>query len=223
MSDKIQLPTVTLIAIATQNVEATGRALVYSCSGIEYGIVKLVSPYRPVDLPDYIQWDEIAPFPNIDEWNEYIVYHLWEHFDTEFCLLVHSDGCVVNPQSWTDEFLAYDYIGSAWSHECAIAIQGGRDQVYSRVGNSVGIRSRRLCKLPVDAKMEWKRYNADSNEDTFISCHTRRIFEACGMKFAPLGLAMEFGREEDIPECQHITHPFVYHKWHGRNANYPRF
>lgn len=219
----IQLPNITLLAVATQSVESTVKALEYSCREITFGKVKLVSPYRPQNLPDYIEHEYINPFATIDDWNYHIAYNLWTHFDTEFCFLAHADGFIVNPQSWKEEFLQYDYIGSPWSYECALAIQGGRDQPLSRVGNSVSIRSHRLCKLPVDAKIEWSRFNNDSNEDTWITCHRRKTFEACGMKFAPLELAIQFGREEDIPECQHITEPFCFHKWSGRNHIYPHF
>ena len=218
----IQLAQVTLIAVATRNIEGTVKAMEYSCRGIEFGKKVLVAPYCPENSIG-IHWDKIEPFPSIDEWNEYIVYHLWKHFDTDYCLLVHNDGFVVHPESWTPDFLGYDYIGSPWGYETSLAIQGGRDQPFTRVGNSVGIRSRRLCKLPTDAQIPWRRFNADSNEDTFISAHCRKIFEGCGMRFAPFGLAMEFGREEDIPECQHVDKPFLFHKWSGRNANYPRF
>lgn len=219
----ISLHNITLLAVATTQVEATGRALEYSCSGITFGKVKLISPYRPQGLAEYIEHEYIEPFRTIDDWNYHIAFNLWKHFDTDFCFLVHADGFIVNPQSWNDEWLKYDYIGSPWSFECALAIQGGRDQPLSRVGNSVGLRSHRLCKLPVDAKMEWRRFNNDSNEDTFISAHNWHIFAMHGCTKAPLEVAVEFGREEDIPEGHHVTHPFCFHKHYGRNSVYPRF
>jgi hypothetical protein len=35
------------------------------------------------------------------------------HVDTEFAILVHEDGFIVNPECWSDEFF-YDYIGAPW-------------------------------------------------------------------------------------------------------------
>lgn len=218
----IELSNVTLIAVATRDIESTVKALEYSCRGITYGTVKLVASHKPANLPSYIQYEYIDPFPTIDDWNYYMVYWLYLHVQTEFALLIHNDGFVVNPEFWKPEFLQYDYIGSGWSHECAIAIQGGRDQPLSRVGNSVGIRSKKLMELPQSIFMPWRRFNADSNEDTYISCHNRKLFEEYGCKFAPLELAIEFGREEEFPENQHITHPFIFHKWFNRNHIYPR-
>lgn len=217
------LPTVTLLSLSTRDVEQAGKALVYSCSGINFGCVKLVSPYRPADLPEWILWEYVSPFETIDDWNKYCVYNLWEHFNTEHVLFIHSDGFVVNPQSFKQEWLQYDYTGSPWSHECAVAIQGGRDQQYSRVGNSVGLRSHKLCKLPAEVGMEWKRYNADSNEDTYISCHNWSEFEKHGCIKMSFEEAIEFGREEQFLQNGHITEPFVFHKWFGKNVIYPRF
>lgn len=216
-----QLPQVTLIALATRDVEATARAMEYSCRDIEFGSIVLLSPHKPVTSLD-LQWIHIDPFPSIDNWNEYIVYNLWKHFDTDYCFLVHADGAICNPDKWQDIWLQYDYIGAPWDHETAVAIQGGRDQMYSRVGNSVGLRSRKLCKLPTGIQLEWKRFNADCNEDTFISCHNRKIFEACGMRFASFEVAVEFGRETPLPENENIE-PFCFHKWLGHNNKYPRF
>lgn len=218
----ISLPKVTLICVATRDVEQSVKALEYSCRGIEFAEVVLVSPYKPLDAAGYIKWDYIAPFTKIDDWNHYIVYHLHQHFDTEFCLLVHADGFVVHPESWKDEWLNYSYIGSPWDMACSIAIQGGRDQPLSRVGNSVGIKSHKLCKLPSEINLEWKNFNADTNEDTFLSCHNKILLEQHGMKFAPFEVAVEFGRETPLPENENIN-PFVFHKWAGKNSNYPRF
>lgn len=218
----ISLPQVTLISVSTREVEQAARALEYSCLNIGFGTVKLVSPYRP-QCADYIQHDHIAPFATIDDWNRYIVYDLTIHVDTPYCLLVHPDGFVVNAHKWQDRFLDYDYIGPPWDMETSIAIQGGRPQELSRVGNSVSIRSKRLLDYPRNNNMEWRRFNNDSNEDTFITAHCWDIFAKQGMTKAPLEVAMEFGREADMPENMHITEPFVFHKWYFRNYIYPRF
>lgn len=218
----ISLPNVTLICLCTRDVEQGAKALVYSSIAIGFGAVKLVSHYRPPELPHNILYDHVDRMETIDDWNRYLVYDLWKHFDTEFVLIIHPDGFVVNPHSWRAEFLQYDYIGSAWSYECAVAIQGGRNQILSRVGNSVGIRSRKLCKLPSEINLEWRRFNNDSNEDTFVSCHCWNTFAQHGCTKAPLEVAILFGREEEFPENQHITEPFIFHKWFGRNHIYPR-
>lgn len=225
----IQLPTVTLISIATRDVDSTARAMEYSCQGITFGDWVMVSPYRPDSLPEYMRWVHIDPFPSIDDWNKEVFYNLWKYFDTEHCLLVHNDGFVVHPESWKDEWLELDYIGSPWDIDTSIAIQGGRDQELSRVGNSVGLRSRKLSMLPTQLNIPWVKFNqtpwyaGDYNEDTMLSCHYWKEFSAAGCKKGTLEQAIEFGREAEIPENQHVEKPFCFHKWYGRNHIYPRF
>lgn len=222
---KKKLPNVTLLCLATRNVESAAMALIHSMRDIEYGAVKLVSDYKPANLPDNIQWQQVHKMASIDDWNHEVFYNLWKYFETEFVLFIHPDGFVVNPQSWKDEFLQYDYIGSPWVIACANAIRGPRVNTHElvRVGNSVGIRSRKLCKVPSEAGIPWVRYNNDYNEDTQISAHNRKIFIDNGCRFAPVELAAEFGREEEVPEGRHVEYPFVFHKWKDKNKDYPRF
>lgn len=219
-----QLPNVTLLCLCTRDVEKGAEALKYSMKDIDFGQVRLVSDYRPANLPDTIDWVQVHKMPSIDEWNHEVFYNLWKYFDTEFVLFIHPDGFVVNPQSWRDEFLQYDYIGAPWVIACSEAIRGPRVDTHElvRVGNSVGIRSKKLCKIPSEVNIPWVRYNGDYNEDTQITAHNRKIFIDNGCKFAPLELAVYFGREEEVPEGVHVEHPFLFHKWKDKNAQYPR-
>ena len=76
--------------------------------------VKLVSDERPENLPDFIKHEVCPKMSNIDEWNYGAIYELPKHVDTEFAMLIHDDGFVVNPESWKEEFLEYDYIGAPY-------------------------------------------------------------------------------------------------------------
>jgi hypothetical protein len=222
----MRLPNVTLIAVATKEPHKALEALKYSSKEIEFGAVKLLSQLVRKHNTDHVQFEFIKPFISIDDWNKYIVFNLHEHIKTDYCLLIHEDGFVVNPQSWRDGFLHYDYIGSPWSMEVAKAIQGGRDQELVRVGNSVSIRSKKLLELPSKINMPWLRYNGDFNEDTQLTAHNRKLLQSHGITYAPLELAIHFGREAVMPENEHITEPFVFHKHHNPthpNWNYPKF
>lgn len=221
----LKLSNVTLIAVATKEPYKALEALKYSCKEIEFGDVKLVSQLVRKHNTDNIIYEYVQPFKSIDDWNHYIVYNLHKHIKTDYCLLIHEDGFVVNPKSWRDEFLDYDYIGSPWSLEVARAIQGGRNQPLSRVGNSVSIRSKKILELPSKLNMPWVRYNGDYNEDTQLSAHHRELLESYDITYAPVEVAIHFGREHLMPENEHITHPFVFHKYHGSthpNHQYPR-
>lgn len=219
---KIQLPNVTLVAMATRNVEETLKALVYSCKEIEFGRVKLLSHYTPYGLATNIEFTRIEKIKSIDDWSYKIVYDLSQHIDTEFALLVHADGFVVNPSEWKDEFLGYDYIGAPWPLPTDDFSYRDIDGNIVRVGNSVSLRSKRLLDLPRKLNLPWESYCGFYNEDGFICVKNKHLYEAEGMKFASLEVAKYFSHEAMIPEVRNIK-PFVFHKWAGSNSIYPKF
>lgn len=202
----IEIPNVTLVCVTSKNKEAHIKALEYSCRGIHFGAVKLI------DLNTN----------TIDEWNKAMVYDLGKHILTEFALIIHADGFVVNPESWNPDWLNYDYIGAPWPLPTDDYSYRDVNGNLVRVGNSVGLRSKKLLDLPRKLNLEWKSYYGNTNEDGFITCHNRHIFEKHGCKFAPFEEAVMFSREVPLPENIGID-PFVFHRYAGENANYPKF
>lgn len=227
INGRLQLKNVTLVAMTSVKIEETIDAMVYSMREIDFADAVLITHEKPKNLPDTIRYAQIEELKDIDDFNYDCVYRLGDYIETEFALLVHSDGFVVNPSSWRDEFLKYDYIGSPWPMP-----KEGDDTTYrdhegnlSRVGNSVSIRSKRLMDFPKKTNMPWTSEKGWFNEDGFICCRNKHLFEAAGMRFAPIELAMYFGRENVVPEMEGIEdlEPFVFHKWMGPNAKYPCF
>jgi glycosyltransferase involved in cell wall biosynthesis len=219
---KIRLPNVTLVAMATRNVEETLQALVYSCQGIEFGSVKLLSHYTPFGMDGDITFCRIDKIKDIDEWSYKIVYELNDYIKTDFALLVHADGFVVNPLSWRQEFLNYDYVGAPWPLPKDSFSYRDINNNIVRVGNSVSLRSKRLLELPTVEQIPWEADHGYFNEDGFICVKNKHIFEARGMNFAPLDVAKHFSHEVMIPEVQGIK-PFAFHKWAGSNRKFPKF
>lgn len=204
----IKLPQVTLIALADINLEGHYRALEHSQRGIEFGAVKLITELQ---------------LGSIDAWNKAIVYDLRRYVDTDYCMLIHADGFIVHPESWREEFLAYDFIGAPWPLPTDNYSYRTPDGEIVRVGNSVSIRSKRILNLPYELEMGWREYYGNCNEDGFITCHNRRLFQHFGARFAPIETAKYFSRELDIPENQDIESPFAFHlhdTMPGRNLKY---
>lgn len=221
--EKIKLPKVTLAALTSVNVYETVKALEYSMRGIEFGDVVLISHKKPFYLPKSIRFSYTDKLDSIDKFNYKMVYELKDHINTEFMLLVHADGFVIHPENWREEFLDYDYIGSPWplpKNDYAYRDSKGN---ICRVGNSVSIRSKRLLEYPSKHNLPWVRVDDGFyNEDIFICCHSKNAMEEEGMKWAPFELAIQFGREHPLPENKGVE-PFIFHKWWGENAGYPRF
>lgn len=226
--EKLQLPQVTLVAMTSVNVKATIQAMEYSMRGIDFGDAVLITHKKPLGLPKSIRYSHTSKLTNIDDFNYKMVYELGDHIKTDYALIVHADGFVVHPEMWRDEFLDYDYIGAPWPLPKEGDTTTYRD-IYGnicRVGNSAGIRSKRLMDFPKKANVPWEGEYAYGKmwfyEDGFICCKIRHLLEAEGMRIAPLEVAKYYSHEQMIPEVQGIT-PFAFHKWEGTNAQYPNF
>ena len=221
---RLQLPNVTLVAMTSVNIRATVKALAYSCRKIDFGVVTFICHKKPYFLPKYIEYQHIDKIDEIDKFNYDMIYEMYRYIHTDFCLLVHADGFVVNPDSWRDEFLDYDYIGSPFPIPPADDHITYRDinGELIRVGNSVSIRSRRLLEYPAKAGIPFEADHGFFNEDGFICVKNRHRFLAAGMTYAPYEVAKCFGQENHLPDMDGIR-PFVFHKWMGPNAEYPNW
>lgn len=210
----LKLPNVTLCAFGSQKYfDQHQKALDKSCEKIQFGAVKNI----------------VVSTNNIDEWNRAVVFDLGDYIDTEFALLVHPDGYVVEPDAWRDDFLEYDFIGAPFPlptknflYEDKVSYRD-HNGILHRVGNSVSIRSKKLLQLPKKIGMEWKPFHGFYNEDGYISVNMRHVFEAHGCKFAPLEVARFFSRESEIPENKNIEKTFCFHKFKGPNKKYTNF
>jgi hypothetical protein len=196
MTTKIKLPNVTLIAmtqIGYKN-EDHKKAFDISCEGIEFGACKLI---------------QLSEIHDVNSWNKAVIYELPKYIETAYCMLIHADGYVINPELWNPEWLSYDYIGAPWPlpgdsysyrDEC-----GG----LVRVGNSVSLRSKKLMEYI--ATFPWRPFYGNTHEDGFISCHHRKDAEAQGFKYAPLEVAVHFSKEHEIPENKGLK-TFAFHQ-----------
>ena len=218
----INLSNITLIILTSIKFDQTIKALEYSCRGINFGSVKLVSHERPENLPNAITHEFCPKMSTIDEWNYAAIYELPKHIDTEFCILIHDDGFIVNPEMWRDEFLDYDYIGAPWPLPNDNFSYRDINGELIRCGNSVSLRSKKLIDLAVDLDLEWKPFHGYYNEDGFICVNYRHKYVENGCIFAPIDVAKYFSHESMIPEIQGIK-PFAFHRHLGSNSQYPNY
>lgn len=193
---KIKVPEVTLIALSglgyknQEHIDAIRK----SCELIEWGAVK------------YIQDDKIK---NIDDWNKAVIYDLHKYVETSHVLFIHGDSWVIHPELWDPEWLKLDFIGSPWPlprWDGEFQDTLGRVQ---RVGNSVGLRSKKLMELAATRPMEY--HHGNNNEDGQICIWLRVWLEEQGMKFGTFEQALKFGREYTMPENKYIK-TFLFHE-----------
>jgi hypothetical protein len=218
----LDLPQITLVAMAGVNVFATVQALCYSIRDIRFGRTLLISHKKPWYLPANIDFQFTTKTKDIDEWCFKIIYELHEYIKTDYILLIHSDGYIVNPSQWRDEFFDFDYIGSPFPlPEDDFSYRDAEGNIV-RVGNSVSLRSKRILELPSKLNFPWEKYHGFYNEDGFLCCKNKILLEKNSIRFAPLEVAKYFAHESMIPEIKGLT-PFAFHRHEGSNSKYPNF
>lgn len=212
----ISLPNITLITMTSVDISGAIEALKYSSKKINFGKIVLVSHEKPNDLPINIDFGLIDKMSNVNEYSYNMIYKLGDYVDTDYALVIQSDGYVVNPEQWKDEFLNYDYIGAPFQlPNDSFSYRDINGNIF-RVGNGgFSLRSKKLINLPNKLKLEWKSFHGFYNEDGFICAMNRHIYEDNGIKFAPLDVAKHFSHELPIPEINGIT-PFGFHGKHSK-------
>ena len=189
-----KLHNVTLLGIDCVNVERLQKALDISSLNIEFGAVKMLTSLPTLD-PRKI---EIPHIGSIEDFSKFSICDLYKYVDTEYVLLVQYDGFILNPESWNDEFLKYDYIGAPW----LVGDWSVRDYDFPkeflgswRVGNGgFCLRSKKFLETSNHLAKEgkFKKYHP---EDVALCIWYREIVEKEGIKFAPYQVAQQFSIE----------------------------
>lgn len=164
----IYLPTVTAIQVD----EATGAAL--------------EAMRRTTAEISFAESKFLPRRKTYEDYNLFVIKHLYECFETSHCLLIQSDGFVWHPEQWEPEFLNYDYIGAVtWN---------------GFVGNGgFSLRSKRFCELTARLFLTEQFYRdafrCSPNEDQLICSMMGKQLSDMGMKFAPPEIADMFSWE----------------------------
>jgi hypothetical protein len=212
----IKLDNVTLVSVASVRVEKTISALKFSSKKIIFNDVLLITHENISD-------DEIKVI-NVDkmdyeQYNRFIVFDLHKFINTEFALIIQDDGFVINPEMWSSDFLKYDYIGAPWPLPNDDFSYRDFFKNIVRVGNGgFSLRSKKLLSLAQELGLDWRSYFGYFNEDGFICCHNRHIYEENGCKFAPIEVAKIFSHESYIPEIGDVE-TFGFHGKQNKNYN----
>ena len=220
--EKLYLKEVTLVAVATIDVEKAAMALRYSKVAIDFAESLLIANYKPWNLSNDINYKRISPFNDVGEWGKFIIYDLHKYIKSKYIILVHDDGFIVNPSLWDNNFLKYDYIGAPWPFPKDKHSYRTKYGEIVDVGNSVSLRSKRILEMPSKLNLSWESFHGNFHEDGFLCVKNRDILISKGIKFADSKTAYRFSIETKLDDYDNKT-SFAFHKWFDNNRNYPDF
>ena len=216
MNNLLELNDITLLTVTSIDLDSAANALLISSESCKFGSIKMLSPTRPISLHKTIEHIAIPPIDFIG-YSKFMIEDLHKFVDTEFCLCIQSDGFVINPTLWTNEFLKYDYLGAPWPNAVNV-INGPVDKFYfdkNKVGNGgFSLRSKKLLEACSQIKFDKLKFSIKSED--MIICHF--LYEemlTAGIKFAPLNLASKFSIESLIENQNNsLTSSFGFHGKH---------
>jgi hypothetical protein len=175
------------------------NALRISSYDINFGEILLISPKLPVELPKEIRYQKINKL-TWAEYNQFVISELYKYINTDYCIIIQTDGFIINPHLWKDEFLKYDYIGATWDFiNYPWQIDGINNEVVkqkgvhnlNRVGNGgFSFRSKKL--LETTAKIPYK---CKKGEDIFICNDNYDFLIEKEITFAPVEIADIFSKD----------------------------
>lgn len=194
----IALDNVTLFQVNCVDPDIGVKSLRYSRRGINFAKTILLAHERPYNLTDDIEFHLIDKLDHRGtsriHFNE-----LTDHCETDYMLGVQSDGFVINPHLWTNEFFLYDYIGAPWP-----SLPWNR---ANRVGNG-GFRLESKQFLDLCTRIPWN----GEHDDVLVSNTYRSYFEDNGCRFPDIELAARFALEHPIPEVPYsLENSFGFH------------
>jgi hypothetical protein len=174
---KLNLKNTTLVCLECVDLSRAIRAVDKCLDVADFHDVKLFqSFYR--DKSNYI-----FPVTDLEQYSKFMLKNLNYHINSEFALVVQYDGFIVEPNSWTDKFFKYDYIGAPWWYD------------DNNVGNGgFSLRSKKLLE-------ECSKFDFGDTcfpEDDVLCRAFRKDFEAKGIKWAPENIAAQFSWEGNI-------------------------
>lgn len=196
----LNLPEVTLCLLNGKG-EDVGAEVLYGIGRIiRFGEVLHLSPCKPkrAHPGDWVQLPYMS-HANAMTIQTKMMGHLLR---TGFMLSIENDGFPINPENWSDDFLAWDYIGAPWP-------QWDVKTGDSRVGNGgCCLRSRKL----IDA-LKWEDFPGRKKHvgGDYWWCRwpsTLKLVADAGCRFAPLDVALRFSFENPIEEF-----PMWIHEW----------
>lgn len=198
MNPKLKLNNVTLLGIDCVNVARLQASMDVCEKGIEFGAVKLLTSL-PTDDRRLVKIPHIG---SIKEYSRFCFEDITKYVDTDYVLIVQYDGFILNPDSWTDDFLKYDYIGAPW----LVKDWSIRDYHFPKeslgtmiVGNGgFSLRSKKF--IDVSSKLLCEGKISEVNpEDVSLCVWNKKLLDEEGIKIAPPEVAMKFSIEgEDL-------------------------
>ena len=191
-----KLPDVTLVMVTSLDRDTSVKVLRHCKKLISFGAVKLLTDMtfsKPPKGIDVVPIDKITSLP---EYSNFMVNKLVDYIKTSHCLVVQTDGFIINPGMWEDEFLKYDYVAGPWAPFANMVTGPGLEGWITGCGG-FSLRSQKFLKAAASLGYDLgffndPKYEQLGSEDILCGRVHRMSLRAQGIKFAPKEVGFRF-------------------------------
>lgn len=192
---KLQLPNITLIAVAGNKQAETIASMYKSMARVDFGACVLVTN---IDIQaSGINVINVGGLGSWQEYNRFIVKELYKYFSTEYCLICQWDSWVLDANCWLDDYFDYDILGAPGLYT------DGRNNY----NGGVSLRSRRFQEVIAKDKI----IDITAPEDEIL-CRLYRYYleKTYHFKYPNDDIASKFAFELHPP----LQPTFAFHAFH---------
>ncbi len=195
------MKSVTLMCVDCVDIKGAIKVLEWCKKMFDFGDVKLLTS---IDT-DYEHAEKIMPLNTLVAYSIFMLTKCHEYIKTDHVLIVQRDGWIINPQSWDDKWLQFDYIAPLFVQ-------------FDLVGSGgFSMRSKKLMEHASKVTPDWDgtQEHADQIQSTLgyyedgvitLSDKFRQF------RFADLQNACQFGQGGNRNSTYFREYPFGFHR-----------
>lgn len=201
MSEKLQLPTVTLLMVDCVNPTQAAKVLDHCKSLCDFGDVKFLTSCD-------IEHENLVKIPALTSLVSYSIFMLskcHEYINTPNILTVQCDGWILNPKSFNPEWLDLDFIGGLYMQE---------DKVGS---GGFSMRSKKIMQdvAKIIPSWDWTQTHADQIQAT-LGLYEDGVLSvshfAKSYKIGSIEQAINFAQSGNRNSNYFREYPFGWHR-----------
>lgn len=202
---KLQLPQVTLIIADGLNAHRAKNVIDICKSKCDFGAIKLLT-HLPVESEYRV---EIMPLKSLVAYSIFCLTEMYKHIETEFVLVVQRDGWILNPDTWTDDWLQYDYVAPLFVQHDDVG-SGGFSLRSKRIMEAAALRTQAVSGRTWDGTDEDAhliQQSLGNYEDGVLSLQMKYD----GFKYLPKDEAGKFCQGGNRNGNYYYSHSFGFH------------
>lgn len=177
--------TISLFLIDTASPVLARNALLISMQRFEFDVIKVFT--NTPELYPGMECIKIRELKSAADYSNFTIREMPNYIDTDYILIIHYDGFVLNGNEFSNTYFHYDYIGAPWITDDVNAVGNG----------GFSWRSKKLCVAAQELSAE---HQDIGHEDVFICKLKRRTLEETYQCFFPSkDVALHFAFESTHP------------------------